>query len=546
MIKKLSILLILLIIFFNTNIVLSNTSSSKFSHDFKKNDPRNIWKNLPEFDFDNDQSEIIAQFPQDFLFGVATASSHAEDNLNDVWKVQADLNKVNAFNNVSNPYQRLRFFSHPEDEISLAHKLGVNIFRFSISWERLVPKRPSQKCLLTKCEGIINKKALNRYIEIIDLIKSYNMKVMITLFHHDLPSWLIPGYHPTSKSKLGWLDDSADKFFINYVDDLIIHIKDKVDYVVTFNEPTLFAFLTHIVNVFPSNKPKITDGFNVFLNLSEYFQVTNKLVNLNKQLYHLIKSHNKQLPVGLVHVVPYYEYPEGLNNFLADILADLIVTNGFPDSIINDIDFLGINYYAEERASVVNYGLDLTDSNSISDSGRVINPKGLYNILKHFHNRYKDRRPDLYYFITENGLADNIDLTRMIYLVEHLTYLDKALKSGIPVKGYIHWTISDNWEWADGYCPKFGLVHVDRENNLFRTPRPSFYIYQKIITDKIISNGLREYAFNIGQKMLDLRQSDSEFADQWDGNRDFCRDKDGISGLDTPLRLPFSPYSPRN
>lgn len=185
-------------------------------------------------------------------------------------------------------------------------------------------------------------------------------------------------------------------------------------------------------------------------------------------------------------------------------------------------------------------GLMLVPEEEYSEAGRGVYPDGLFQVLVQFHDRYKAKQPKLRYIITENGFADARDVIRRPYLVEHLLAINAAIQQvcnlfpishsdanqhtfsklstaylipsgyplsvcqsgnrnssrieacdvllteggivwqGVPVDGYLQWTISDNWEWADGYCPKFGLVDVDRANNLTRVPRPSYYLYQQV------------------------------------------------------------------
>lgn len=148
------------------------------------------------------------------------------------------------------------------------------------------------------------------------------------------------------------------------------------------------------------------------------------------------------------------------------------------------------------------------ENDEYSESGRGVYPDGLYRMLLQFHERYKHL--NVPFIIAENGVSDETDLIRRPYLLEHLLsvyaamiqvltlkislltlnysfihtncilYLLVIVLQGVPVLGYLFWTISDNWEWADGYGPKFGLVAVDRANNLARIPRPSYHLFTKV------------------------------------------------------------------
>ena len=159
--------------------------------------------------------------------------------------------------------------------------------------------------------------------------------------------------------------------------------------------------------------------------------------------------------------------------------------------------------------------------------------------MKALHDRYKKSHPRLTYYITENGIADDTDIIRQPYLIEHLIALRKVMDAGVPVEGYIFWTISDNWEWADGYCPKFGLVLVDRKKNLARYKRPSFYLFKEIAEKKKITQDMREYAQNLTWKAERLKFYDPVLASNWDGSRPFCRKIDGLESHDEPIRIPL-------
>ena len=536
-----------LVLIFCLNLIFNKNYSFADSYDY--NDPRHIWNRLEVFDYENDQSKLLNSFDDEFFFGIASASSHVEDALDDVWLKHAKKNLVPSYHNHYKPDYRLGFFSEPEKEIALASEAGVEVFRMSISWERLMPNRPQKNCLKLNCKFQLDQTALARYIEIIELIRSYGMKVMITIFHHDIPSWLVPKYHPQSREKLGWMDKEASDFFVGYVDQLVseISLKSKIDYIVTFNEPTLFTFLTHVVNYWPSGKKKADAlGLNVLFGLGDYNKVLGIIANTHNRAYEAIKNKNPEIQVGVAHVVPYIDYKPIIQDVIINEVQKYFVVYGFADAVIDNVDFLGINYYGQEKGSMISYSLSENDYSKVSDAGRFINSQGLFKVIDDLHKRYNKEHKDLYYIITENGIADQTDLIRMPFIVDHISELSKAIASGIPIKGYVLWTVSDNWEWNDGYCPKFGIVHVDRKNNFLRYKKPSFYVYKNIIQRRGVSKALKYYAYTAMPKMLSLRKRDSEFASKWDGKRDLCRSDDGFSSLETPKRVKIEIYQDLN
>jgi hypothetical protein len=138
----------------------------------------------------------------------------------------------------------------------------------------------------------------------------------------------------------------------------------------------------------------------------------------------------------------------------------------------------------------------------------------------------RQRYSKLPLFITENGVSDATDFLRRAYLVEHLAVVEKLLTEGEPILGYVFWTLTDNMEWSDGYCPKFGLVEVDR-STMERKRRSSFELYQKIITERVLSSELREISWK-------------EYSEKRGTYRPFCRAEDGVTGLNYPENRKFS------
>ncbi len=157
----------------------------------------------------------------------------------------------------------------------------------------------------------------------------------------------------------------------------------------------------------------------------------------------------------------------------------------------------------------------------------------MYRLLDFFNKRYngplsfRQSKVEMPFVITENGISDEDDIFRPCYLIEHLMAVSLAIKAGIPVKGYVFWTISDNFEWSDGYGPKFGLVAVDRANNLKRIPRPSYFLFSTIVKNRQITEGQRD--INWQQLMAKVGKP-----------RKLYRSEDGKTPLDTARTRPIS------
>lgn len=409
-----------------------------------------------------------------------------------------------------------------------------------VDWGRLVPNLPgSNECRSICTAKIQNLEALAQYKKTIKLVKKHGMKVMLTLFHHSLPMWSIKEWNEgASTQKFGWVDKNMPEYFTGFVKSVVEEFGRDVDYFVTFNEASIFAFLNHVAGIWPPAKGKSASALvNTFFYKGNFHKALNNMIDAHNLAYDEIKAKFPKTPVGIAHHVSYAVAKGDPFSSIALYINDNDVNYKFPDKIIEKLDFLGVNYYGQENVSAFDQSIE--SQYTYSESGRMINPNGLPIVLSELHNRYKDKNKSLRYIITENGVADDTDLIRQPYLVEHLLAIKHSIDLGIPVDGYIFWTISDNWEWADGYCPKFGLVSVDRKNDLKRIKRPSFELYKQISKTKTITQDIRSYTQSLIWSAQAARVHDQELQKNWDGLRPFCRAKDGLKSYESAKRVPL-------
>lgn len=440
---------------------------------------------------------------------------HAEDELPTT--NEECHHNVAAWHNVPHPEERLRFWSDPDTELKLAKDTGVSVFRMGIDWTRIMPEEP-----VNGLKETVNFAALERYKWIITRVHSYGMKVMLTLFHHSLPPW--------AGEYGGWKLEKTVDYFMDFTRLIVDSVSELVDYWVIFNEPHVFCMLTYCAGAWPGGHPDMLEVATSALPTGVFNQAMHWIAIAHSKAYDYIhgKSTSSESIVGVAHHVSFMR-PYGLFDVAAVSVANSLTLFPYVDSISNKLDFIGINYYGQEV--VCGAGLKLVDTNEYSESGRGVYPDGLYRTLIQFHERYKHLKVP--YIITENGVSDETDLIRRPYILEHLLAVYAAMIMGIPVLGYFFWTISDNWEWADGYGPKFGLVAVDRENNLSRIPRPSYHLFSKVASTGMITREDRAHAWN------DLQRAAKEKK-----TRPFYRavNKYGLmfsGGLDQPIQRPY-------
>ncbi|ONI27935.1 hypothetical protein PRUPE_1G112100 [Prunus persica] len=424
---------------------------------------------------------------------------------------------VAAWHNVLHPEERLRFWSDPDTELKLAKDTGISVFRMGIDWSRIMPKEP-----LSGLKESVNYAALERYKWIINRVHSYGMKVMLTLFHHSLPPW--------AGEYGGWKMEKTVDYFMDFTKLVADSVSDMIDYWVTFNEPHVFCMLTYCAGAWPGGHPDMLEVATSALPTGVFQQAMHWMAIAHTKAYEYIheQSSSSKPVVGVAHHVSFMR-PYGLFDVAAVSLANSLTLYSYVDSISDKLDFIGINYYGQEV--VCGAGLKQVATDEYSESGRGVYPDGLYRVLLQFHERYKHL--NVPFMITENGVADETDLIRRPYLLEHLLAVYAAKIMGVPVLGYLFWTISDNWEWADGYGPKFGLVAVDRANSLARIPRPSYHLFTKVATTGKITQDDREGAWNELHKAARAQKT-----------RPFYRqvNKQGLmyaGGLDEPIQRPF-------
>ncbi|CAN1789407.1 Beta-glucosidase-like SFR2, chloroplastic [Linum perenne] len=423
---------------------------------------------------------------------------------------------VAAWHNVPHPEERLRFWSDPDTELKLAKDAGVTVFRMGIDWTRIMPKEP-----VDGLNDAVNFAALERYKWIISRVHHFGMKVMLTLFHHSLPPW--------AGEYGGWkLEKTVDYFmdFTRFVWVVVDAVSELVDYWITFNEPHVFCMLTYCAGAWPGGHPDMLEAATSTLPTGVFNQAMNWIAVAHSKAYAFIHENCTNPVVGVAHHVSFMR-PYGLFDLAAVQFANSLTIFPFIDSVAGKLDYIGINYYGQEVVSGV--GLKLVETDEYSESGRGVYPDGLFRVLLQFHEKYKHL--GVPFIITENGVADETDVIRRPYLLEHLlavyaamilvstplfsffsysklitcvfqdpfaVLIDTLVKTrcqGIPVLGYLFWTISDNWEWADGYGPKFGLVAVDRNNNLARNPRPSYQLFSQVARTGKITKEERDQAW---------------------------------------------------
>ncbi len=405
-------------------------------------------------------------FPEGFLWGTATASHQIEgDNFyNDWWEFERQGKVKNG--QVSG--KACDSWNRYEEDFDLIEKLNNNAYRFSIEWSRIEPE-----------EGRFDESALERYRSMLLSLRRRNIEPFVTLHHFTNPLWIA--------KRGGWLNPEIIDYYLRYVKRIVGEFKDLVNYWMTINEPNAYAFMAYLYGQFPPQGKS----------LIKMLRVLNNMVKAHAKAYEIIHQMSPNAKVSIAYNVIYFE-PKNPNSFIDRKLANFadriynrvfietLLTGKFSSPFIKEeisyakdtLDYLGINYYTR-----ILMGLRMgSPEGENSDFGWEIYPEGIYKVVKRFYDLTK--KP---IYITENGISDAKDEKRPKYLISHLIQLHKAIEEGVDVKGYFHWSLMDNFEWAEGFIQRFGLFETDF-NTFERKWRESAKIYSEIAKN----NGITE------------------------------------------------------
>jgi len=378
------------------------------------------------------------KFPRGFLFGSATAAHQIEgSNYNNDW-YQWEKKPGNVIDGSTSEVANDSWNNWSKD-LALLKATKQNAYRFSVEWSRIEPK-----------EGVFDHKALNRYRTMLSNLRDNDIKSMVTIFHFTFPSWFA--------KKGGIVSKKASFYFERYVELLAKELGELVDFWVVLNEPNVYLLKGYIhADWCPGEK-------NYLKMIRGWFH----FIDCQKRAYKKIKSIVGGANVGIAMNIAVYR--SATRNYLDKFLAWLtpkIAHELFLLLVRKYCDFFGINHYMK---FILSFGRSARQvGETTSDFGWGINSESLYEVIRENSHWGKP------IYITENGVADADDKLRPDFLKNAFEQIKKALKEGMPVKGYFHWTLMDNFEWAHGYSMKFGLYTVDRK------PRKSAFVYKKLI-----------------------------------------------------------------
>ena len=432
------------------------------------------------------------KLPEDLLMGSATAATHIEGGEQPHnWYRWSELGKIQ---DGSHSKVACDHINHIKSDVKLLKAIHTETYRMGIEWSRIEPE-----------EGHFSKEGIDLYRKEIKLLLKNNIRPLVTLWHFSNPLWM--------EDDGGWINPKCVDRYLNYVRFVVDELGDLVTDWVTINEPNVYLFFGYFEGRWPPGMRgkvrKYLRGANHFAkaHLKAYDQI-------HKQLE--AKGHKKeQIHVGVAHHLRIFDMFDKrhltkmaayVSNHLFQMMYLEAMTHArfvfplkwhreFPRK--NYCDFIGINYYSRDLVKgIYNPGtlfneLYVKKGKAVNDLGWEIYPRGLFRICKKVYRRYK-----IPIFITENGICDANDEQRAKFIYDHLKQLNKAIKKGIDIRRYYHWSTMDNFEWAEGVSARFGLYHNDYETQE-RTLRDSGKFYGEICKKKKISRKMiKKYLLN--------------------------------------------------
>ena len=381
----------------------------------------------------------IVTFPGNFLWGAATSSYQVEgDNFNsDWWEWEYRIGLREKCGHAC------RHYALYKEDFDLARSLNHNAHRLSIEWSRVQPEPDT-----------FSDSQIEHYLEVVEYLKASYLEPIITLHHFTNPLWL---------AKLGgWENRKSVDYFLDYVSKIVQLLSNKVKYWVTINEPNVYIHHSYILGQWPPQEKSLHKARRVLSNLilahTRAYQLIHDIYRTARlKAPYVTIAQNMQ---AFVPCIPTFR------NRLAVCLRNNLYNFGIIDRLTRgrSLDIIGINYYSRTLVEVQKWRLKnmLLDDCRMHHSkarknslGWDIYPEGLYSILLRL-KRYK-----LPIVILENGICTQDDILRWDFIREHLYKVNQAMQKGCNILGYFYWSLMDNYEWDQGFRPRFGLIEVD-------------------------------------------------------------------------------------
>lgn len=409
-------------------------------------------------------------FPKHFFWGASTAGHQVEGGNSNQWTV---WEQHNAKELAQTAHQRLGWlpswqqvkaqaespdnyisgagvahYERYEEDFDIAAQLNLNAFRFGIEWSRIEPR-----------EGEWDEAEITHYREYIASLRKRGIEPFANIWHWTFPVWFAEAGGFAKRQNL--------RYFKRFIEKIAEELVDDLGYIITLNEPNVYASFGYLSGEWVPNQRNPLTFLRVYRNLYKAHRIA----------YRVLKAKKPSLQIGIAQQLGNIQAkrPHNIIDQTATRWMRYFWNWWFINRIKKQQDFVGINYYFTDYYTGLAKRVNPTVP--VNDLGWYMEPEGLYPLLLRAWQHYK--KP---IFVTENGLADANDEYRRWWIEETIVAMERALSEGVDLRGYLHWSLLDNFEWKYGWWPQFGLVHVDRKT-MKRTIRPSAKWFAKRIKD---------------------------------------------------------------
>lgn len=425
-------------------------------------------------------------FPEKFLWGAATAAPQIEGGWDEGGRTPSiwDVAPAEKIKNGDTCHTACDHYHRWKEDVALMKKIGLKSYRFSISWSRIMPK-----------EGVVNPKGVRFYSNLVDELLKNGIEPLVTIYHWDLPLW--------AQKNGGWLSEKIVPLFAEYTKVVVDALSDRVTYWIPMNEPQCFIMNGHMTGAHAPFKHRYLALSKLTKNCLMAFHAATNIIRKNAKI-----TPQVGIAMATSSFIPKNESAEEIakaqhdsfhkgsglmsNLWWADPLINgnpvraygiYHISKRYMPKIKTEFDFVGLNVYSPFQNNW--YGTnDQIPAEKKNSMGWVNDGRCLYWAIRFWCERY-----GLPVLVTENGMCDSDkldsdgqihDKKRIAYVKDYLSNVRRAVSEGYPVLGYQYWSLMDNFEWAEGYKPRFGLIYVDYKTGE-RTLKDSAYEYKKII-----------------------------------------------------------------
>ena len=380
---------------------------------------------------------MSVRFPDGFLWGAATAGHQVEGgNINSqMWPLEWAENSIFAepSGDACDHYHR-----YPEDIATLA-STGLNAYRFSVEWSRVEPE-----------PGFFSRAELDHYRRMAATCHEHGVTPVVTYSHFTTPRWFA--------ERGAWANPDAPELFSRYCEKVTAHLGDLVPWVCTLNEPNVSSILAATGMVPAGEMGRGVAGFGAMVGPG-----LDAMVPVHRRAVEAIKAGRGDCRVGWTLALVDFQSIEG-----GEVRCEQARTVAETDwlAVSGDDDFIGVQTYSRERfgpGGVVPH----PEATKTMETGWEVYPAALEHTI-----RLASKSAGVPVLVTENGMATSDDEARLAYTKDALEGVERCLSDGVDVRGYLHWTLLDNFEWVSGYEMHFGLIAVDR-GNFERTVKPT-------------------------------------------------------------------------